>query len=211
MISRYIPPEYTQRFALICHKTATVVASEAYYSHIHNVYCRDSWEDKWQPNPSIRGVIRDATIRELYKRYPKFQIKKEGLPDDYDRGNNKICLSISHELDEKTNIRSYYFQLQSKFTNWRRLAKLNPDEGKQILLVKTKHFHPVPNNEDIRIVKSIQKLLSLGFINYRLKIIFCDRFGKSTAGEPLIFDPIVSVNLYDWWDPKFSEIQNNHS
>lgn len=55
MISRYIPPEYTQRFALICNKTATVVASEAYYSHMHNMYCRDSWEDKWQPNPSIRG------------------------------------------------------------------------------------------------------------------------------------------------------------
>lgn len=61
------------------------------------------------------------TIRELYQRYPKFKVKKKGVPDDYDRGNNKICLSISHELDEKTNIRSYYFQLQSKFTNWRSL------------------------------------------------------------------------------------------
>lgn len=62
MISKYIPPEYTQRFALICLKTATVVGSEVYYTHFHNIYCIDPWEEKWQPNPSIRGGKENIQI-----------------------------------------------------------------------------------------------------------------------------------------------------
>lgn len=113
-----------------------------------------------------------------------------------------------HRYDEKLDSRSYIFIVRTRFKNNRRLAQQNRHEGCQALLVKTKQFVQVPFDSENLVVKSITKNLSRGFRAYKLKISFCDHFGNP-AGEPLVFDPIVSLQHFDWWDPRYDEIVNN--
>lgn len=153
--------------------------------------------------------IRDETIRELFKSYPTFSNRKLD-PDSYDLSVNKICLSITQTFDDKFSIRSYNFKLQSKSKSNGRLAKQNRDEGCQLLLVRTKHFVPVPYETENLLIKSIIKTLSKGFRAYKLRIKFCDQFNNG-AGEEFVFDPIVSVQLYDWWDPNYTKFLHNKS
>jgi len=152
-------------------------------------------------------AIRDKTIRELFKNYSAFSNRKPD-PDSYDKIINKSCLKIAHNFDEKTNLRSYFLKVQSRFTNYNRLAKLNQDEGCQLLVVKTKHFVPVPYESENLVISSIIKTLSRGFRAYKLKIQFCDQF-SNRAGEILIFDPIVSLQLFDWWDLGYEKALNS--
>lgn len=151
--------------------------------------------------------IRDQTIRELFRSYPTFSRRKRD-PDSYDKSINKICLNITHSYDEKLQVRYYHFKLMSKKINVGRLAQQNQDEGCQLLLVTTKHFVPVPYESENLVIKSITKTLSRGFRFYKLTIQFCDQF-SNRAGESIVFDPIINVQLYDWWDSRFDKILNH--
>ena len=205
VIAKYLSPEDTIKFAQICKKTHFVTDSEAFWRSLFNRYIRSKYP--WLDIPT--SSVRTETIREMFKVYPTFCNRKLDS-DSYDLAVNKICLNITQTLDEKLNIRSYTFKLQSKSKSFGRLAKQNRDEGCQMLLVKTRHFVPVPYESDNLQVKSIVKLLSKGLRSYKLKIKFCDQF-SNLAGEELIFDPIVSVQLYDWWDPNYEKLLHNKS
>lgn len=143
--------------------------------------------------------IRDKTIRELFENYPVFQRRKPD-PDSYDKVSGKVCLNIVHTFNEK--FRSYHFKVQSPVKRLSRLAEKNREEGCQLLIVRTQQFVQVPYESENLIIKSIIKTLSKGFRAYKLKFQFCDRFGNR-AGEDLIFDPILSVQLFDWWEPSY--------
>lgn len=131
-------------------------------------------------------------------------------PDSYDNIINKTCVKITHTFEEKTNMRYYSFKMRSRFRFTSRLSQQNHHEGCQLLLVRTKHFVPVPYESENLLVKSITKNLSRGLRAYKLKIQFCDQFSNQ-AGEVLIFDPIVGVQLYDWWEPIYDKFINNKS
>lgn len=152
---------------------------------------------------------RHETIRELYRSQLPFCNRKLD-PDSYDQVVNKTCIRITHEFDEELELRSYLFKVQSRFTNFGHMAKLNPHEGCQLLLIKTKHFVPVPYEMENLVIKSISKNLSRGFRAYKLKIEFCDQFGNR-AGETLMFDPIIGLQLYDWWHPNYDKVLKNKS
>lgn len=143
----------------------------------------------------------------MFKCYSPF-ISRKLNPDSYDECTKKICQKIINILDEKTGIRIYLFIIKSQFQNYRTLAKQNRDEGRQQLVIKTRKFIPVPFDIDSIIIKSITKNLSHGFRNYKLKIEFCDSF-SNRAGETLVFDPILSLQLYDWWHPQYKEFLCN--
>jgi hypothetical protein len=149
--------------------------------------------------------VRDKTIRELFESYPTFSRRRPD-PESYDKVTNKICLKIIHTYNEK--LRTYVFQVQSKMESLGKLARLNKDEGCQVLVVQTVQFVQVPYESDNLIIKSVIKTLSRGFRFYKLKIKFCDLFGNE-AGEVLVFDPIVSVQFYDWWEPGYTKALNN--
>lgn len=225
MIAKYLRPEDTLNFAQICRKTHFVTNSEAFWKSLFNRYIRSKYPWLDLPTTSsgscefhsieilclfrcqtIKG-IRDETIRELFKNYKEFMNRKPD-PDSYDEAISKTCLNISHTFDEKLNIRAYNFKLQSRFSNYGRLAKQNREEGCQVLHVRTKHFVPVPYESENLRVKTITKTLSRGFRAYKLKIQFCDSF-SNLAGEVLIFDPIVSLQLYNWWEPIYDKIIKN--
>jgi len=140
----------------------------------------------------------------LFKNYPPLA-KRRPVLDGYDKAVNRVCLRFSHVLDDDKNIRTYRIQLQSRFTNYRKLARQNREEGRQLLIIKSQQFIPLPFESDNLIISSISKNLSRGFRSYKLKIQFCDKFGNS-AGETLVFDPIMSVELVDWWHPKYEEM-----
>jgi hypothetical protein len=158
---------------------------------------------------SLSLDTRHETISELFRSSPHFCNRKLD-PDSYDKVINKTCLRITHNLDEKHEIRSYFFKVQSRFTNFGHLARQNRHEGCQLLVVKTKHFVPVPFETGNLVIKSISKNLSRGFRAYKLKIEFCDQFGNR-AGETLVFDPIVGLQLYDWWHENYDKLLNNKS
>lgn len=122
-------------------------------------------------------------------------------PDNYDDIINKQLLRILHKFDDKLN-RCYAFLVKSKFTNYSPLAKHNRYEGCQLLVLKTNKFVQVPFEIENLTIKMIVKTLSRGFRFYKLKIEFCDQFGNLT-GETLIFDPIINLQLYNWWDENF--------
>lgn len=229
VIAKYLRPNDTLVFGLICKKTRAVVDSEAFWNGIFNRCIRSKYP--WLDRPSssdgsselkqfqIQPIlnlfliflgIRDETIRELFKNCPPFCSRKID-PDSYDKVTNKTCLRITHNFNEKLSFRSYLFKVQSRFTNYGRLAKQNYQEGCQLLLVRTnQHFVPVPYETDNLVIKSISKNLSRGFRAYKLKIEFCDKFGN-LAGETLVFDPIVGMQLYDWWEPNYDKLLNNKS
>lgn len=144
--------------------------------------------------------LRDETIRELFKTYPPLKQRKID-PYNYDDVINKILLRILHSFDDKLN-RCYAFLVKSKFSRYSRLARINRYEGCQLLVLKTNKFVQVPFEIDNLTVKTISRTLSQGLRFYKLKIEFCDQFGNR-AGETLIFDPILNLQLYNWWDENF--------
>lgn len=160
-------------------------------------------------NFSLLG-IRDDTIRELFKTYQPFSNRKLD-PDSYDNVTNKICVNIKLVYDDELQMRLYLFKLKSKIKPYGTFAKKNGDEGCQLLLVKARQFVPVPYESDNHLIKSITKTLSRGFRAYKLTVKFCDQFSKIQAGEVLVFDPIVSVQLFDWWDQNYEKLLNNKS
>lgn len=225
-IAKYLKPEDTQNFALICKKTNAVVNLEAFWNGIFNRFIRSkySWLDRpeisfgssefeWEfqnfflKKSKFHPDTRDETIRELFRSCPPFCNRKPD-PDSYDKVTNKTCIRITHIFDEELEIRSYLFKVQSRFTNFSHLASQNQHEGCQILVVRTKHFVPVPFEMENLMIKSISKNLSKGFRAYKLKIEFCDQFGNR-AGETLVFDPIVDLQLHNWWDEGYSTLVNN--
>lgn len=139
----------------------------------------------------------------MFKTYLPFTNRRKD-PDNYDEIINKCLVRVHHNIDEKFNFRCYAFQVRLKFTNFSRLAKLNRHEGCQLLVVKTNKFIEVPYECQNLIVKSISKTLSKGFRAYKLKIEFCDHFGLK-SGETLIFDPIINLQLYNWWDENYEK------
>lgn len=120
-------------------------------------------------------------------------------------------MNITHVFDDKLQMRLYMFKLKSKLKPYGTLAKKNGNEGCQLLLVKARQFVPVPYESDNHLVKSITKTLSRGFRAYKLTVKFCDQFSNNQAGEVLVFDPIVSVQLFDWWDQNYEKFLNNKS
>ncbi|CRK94457.1 CLUMA_CG007964, isoform A [Clunio marinus] len=201
VISRYLSPEDTLNFALICKKTFFVTNSETYWNGLFDRFIRSKYKWLDKPTTSNGSCIRDETIRELFKMYPKFMNRKRD-PDSYDKAVGKICISIKHSLNEKFMDQSYVFKVKSKSKAISKLAQLNRDEGCQLLVIRSKQFVPFPYESDNLTVKYVSKNLSRGFRAYKLKIQFCDHFGNS-AGETLVFDPIISVQLYDWWEPEY--------
>jgi hypothetical protein len=81
----------------------------------------------------------------------------------------------------------------------------NPEEGCQLLEIRSLNFVPLPQFQDQEIfIKSVLKLLSAGFRYYKVKITFSNYLGNQILGEPLIFDPVASIRVLDWWDPDYS-------
>lgn len=128
---------------------------------------------------------------------------RKSQPDSYDKAINKVCLQITQTFDETLTIRTYSFKLQTRTKSFGKLARKNRDEGCQLLQVRTPKFVPFPYDSERLLIKSIAKTLSQGFRSYKLKILFCDQFGNP-AGDALVFDPITSVNLYEWWEEKYT-------
>lgn len=73
--------------------------------------------------------------------------------------------------------------------------------------MKTPCFVPVPYESE-NLIKSISRNLSKDFRYYKLKIVFGEHFGNP-ASDTLNFDPIVSVQLFNWWEPSYDAMMRS--
>lgn len=78
--------------------------------------------------------------------------------------------------------------------------------------IKTLKFHPLPKlSEEIDhdprcTLSSIDHLLTRTCINYRLELKFSNASRHVVAS--VAYDPVISVNVYDWWTPNYYKYVN---
>lgn len=210
---------------MICLKTAYVLTTAKFWSHLYKTHYN---EDKQLPERlkpdcvlSRVGGLRASVIKSLFFTYLPFESRnKVESRDDYDVAVRKVVVNMSCTNDKGSWI--YHFHIKNrneishKHTNFERISVkeqkinrdifCNPNDGYQLIEIKSKKFIPLPRFQDeIPFIKSILKTLSSGFIHYKLKIVFSNFSANEVLGDPVVFDPVTSIRLLDWWHPDYDE------
>lgn len=231
LISENIQVEDIQSFGLINLQTAYVVSMPQFWLKIYKKYYNEDFlhelPDRLKPDCIVRqGGLRAAVIRSLFIMHPPFRLAlRDKDKDNYDKANRKLCVNVSTNFDDVRKIWTYCFKIKNRFEMNRQLNSfekkistkerkilgdifLNPDEGCQLVIVRLKHFVPIAQfRDEIPTIKSIQKTLSRGFVNYKLTIVLANYNGTQQLSDPIVFDPIISVKMVDWWSPEYTLYQ----
>ena len=227
-ISENIRAEDIQSFGLINLQTAYVVSTAQFWLKTYKKYYNEDVElpDRLKPDCIVRlGGLRAAVIRSLFIMHPPFRLALKNIDtDNYDKASRKLCVNVSQSFDEDRKIWTYCFKIKNRFEMNRQLNYLgksistkerkilgdifmNPDEGCQLVIVRLKHFVPITQfGDEIPTIKSIQKTLSRGFVNYKLTIVLANYNGTQQF-DSIVFDPIISIKMVDWWSPEYSFYQ----
>lgn len=218
-----------QTFSLICLKTAYVTTTGKFWSHLYKKYYDEDLElpERLQPDCVLSriGGLKANVIKSLFYTYHPFKNRgNDKNRDNYDKAFKKTVINMSCNKNCDKNLWTYHFKLKNrnemghKYSSFEKTQSIkeqkinrdvfcNPNEGCQLIEIQSKKFVPLPRFQDqIPCVKAIYQTLSSGFIYYKLKIVFSNYTGNEILGDPVVFDPVVSIRLLDWWHPDYDEL-----
>ncbi|XP_053670221.1 transmembrane protein 183 [Anopheles nili] len=221
LVSQFIPPEDVCRFALICRKTAEVVQSGRFWTQLYRS-CYDRSIDippRFQPENMMRlRGLRSTVIQSLYYIYPPFKnrLATASYRNPY-RVVGRQLLSTWHKRTK--HCWTYYFRLKASFMPESRPVQslklqreknslqfmqdiyMNPEEGCQIMMIKSDFLKVIPMYNEMLFVKNLTQTLSQSMIRYKVRLELGNYCGKRI--NELVFDPVHSVIVLDWWDPEY--------
>lgn len=229
-ISKFIRPEDVGRFACIC-KTSHYVVHLAHFWIILYKRCFNSNADipsELLPRymHKIDGIC-GRVIRSLFYTYQPFIERiKRSLPfeNQGDSLKGTTCAMMWYEKEKNHWIFYFKFRkfqvpvchlLQSKTTHYpKKFSQFepdinhNPEQQFQVLQVISRNFISIQPSIMGQILIGTLLQLSLGLKNHKLKLIFNpQRVGTEksmlSTGTTVVIDPVLSVKVLDWWDPKY--------
>lgn len=233
LISQQIRPEDVATFSLICRHTYSVVNSAQFWFALYKRFFRPSVEKlpmRLQPESMVRlGGLRAAAIRSLFFTYEPF-VKRKQKPFYTQQLENlskkqKIIRIWFYQVKEK--LWRYLFKLQkntrvvvktrnSKQTNYEEFVDImnNPEKDCQILVIESPCYQPPLSHnyfDQPLFLENVTITLSCGFKTYKLRLILSPSSYNSNLCTNLVFDPVISYSVLNWWDQIYFDIQNNRA
>ncbi|XP_023343364.1 transmembrane protein 183 [Eurytemora carolleeae] len=236
LLSGFIAPEDVGRFASISPLTRHIVSSQAFWRRLYSRYFSPELElsSAYSPESMSRPLgLRARVILMLHLSYSPFRAIKNqsSVWPDLDKLVGRVCtLHWSSKLSRSQCF--FYFKLKDQFITenkskhqeyfveeWEEinvdkgfLDKLsdinhNPENGCKLLQVCCANWclFPSPLSQKL---KRVSVSVSHGMKHHKLQMEFGGPRGQSGDIKVLI-DSVVSLKVLDWWDPQYSNINNN--
>ncbi|XP_050678563.1 transmembrane protein 183-like [Leptidea sinapis] len=218
LISRYIKPECIGCFARINKATYAITKQESFWRLIYKRYCKDNYTviqlSQIEDNYRSYG-LRQQIICELYRKYDVFskRLIKAGDESNPVKLIKRRCVSAWYKKIPMSW--SAFFKMK-KILPYQSRAKLsiieemgridaNPEEDTKVLWIVCKSCHNIPPLMGM-ILSSVNVFLSQGYAQHKVRLGF--NSGQYVSGniQPecvIEFDTVVSINVLDWWHPKY--------
>ncbi|XP_053312770.1 transmembrane protein 183A [Spea bombifrons] len=230
VLASYIRPEDITKFALICKNAWIVTCTAAFWIRLYKRHYRMNVYLPVRLLPEFMDrlrCLRACVIRSLYHMYEPFCSRVARNPPIPESTPNTLanakCLlfwyrKVTGAKSEATWEFNFKFQKQppKKKDYLSRLqppleykdVHFNPDHDCCLLQVSTLNFSCIPVVMGMTL-SYFTINVSTDMRHHRVRLVFQDtpvRNGKKPRGDqgvPIVLDPVHSVNLLDWWHPKY--------
>uniref|UniRef100_A0A8C5LTL0 Transmembrane protein 183A n=1 Tax=Leptobrachium leishanense TaxID=445787 RepID=A0A8C5LTL0_9ANUR len=204
LLAAYIRPEDVLTFALICKSSWIITCTTAFWMRLYKRYYQMNiyLPVRLLPECICRlRCMRACVIRSLYHLYEPFcsrVAKTAVIPDS----------TPSHLTNSKPPQKKRYYRDPLRPPSVYKDVHCNPDNDTFLLKVSTMNYIFIPVVLGMTLTL-ITINVSTDMRHHRVKLVFHDyvvRNGKkprSDQGVQIILDPVHSVNLLNWWHPRF--------
>ncbi|XP_066594882.1 transmembrane protein 183-like isoform X2 [Prorops nasuta] len=221
LISEYISPETTGKFARICRSTYYVVSTGKFWSHLYKSFYMDvpGLPDCLQPHCMIYQYgLRACVIRTLHYTYFALRREKNAVAclqqaDPHSLVKRQCCLE--YLMCNETKCRWYFFFKLKEITRKKAIPlieknnkeilddiMINPEEKCKLLRVTCLKYIKIPHVIGM-ILHKVSISLMPGFKYQRVQ------FGFGTSDIPnsslcqVILNEVVDYQILDWWHPSY--------
>ena len=233
LVSEYIRPEDTCRFALICQKTANVVCSGKYWMKLYRRFYSKrilALPSKFRPDRMDRiGGLRAKVICSLFYTYASF-IKRLTDPQRHHPTKlENLFLKQTWYKHVKQGVWIFYYRFSNKIKTRSPIVQMsnydddddlynldsfvahnnniftNRFEGQYLLMLTSERFIPFPDfhNQEVSLAL-VRQPLSKDLRSTGLELTFTNYIKLTVAVAR--YDNVIEYKIFNWWDPEFSSI-----
>ncbi|KAJ2950874.1 hypothetical protein O0L34_g5234 [Tuta absoluta] len=225
-ISRYLKPEQTLTFALLCKDAYGVTRTEAYWRRMYERYCRKKKKilpKKLQIEHNFRAYgLRQRVIRALYHTYAPFNsslslLVHKNTPHMLVK---RRCVNVWY--DRRVDKWNVYFKLKEQspldkpktpanFVDKLGRIDANSEEGIKLLQVSCDRFQDVPPVMGM-LLSSVNIGLAQGFRYHKIVLGFNTSTYISRDIQPdctVVLDTASVITVLDWWHPMYPHLNDD--